>query len=689
MRSGQRGATVGVLLLWTTALGAACSAAGDGAADAAVSAPDAAPGLDTTHDATPDAATPDAATPDAGGGWDLVLHGITGATPGVATARLDRSHPGWGGADCLGCHLPSHGGPASAACVACHGDNGAPARPAGHATDGCATCHVARHEGLGFADPDDCAACHRFVPPADGGCARVEETDVVVVGAGGGGLAAAATLALEGLGVTLLEQHTKVGGCMTAFERGEYRFEVSLHAMGGLNPGGRTRALFERLGIGDRVVPVAADPLYRAQVGDALLDVPADADAWRERLKERYPAEAEGLDGLFQLFRDVDEAMDALVAWQQGDRTALDALAAEKPAVVARILGYMDATLGEVLADYVSDPELKAFVAQLACYAGAEPSRLSAALFVSMWNSYHSGGFHNFVGGSQSVSDALADVVRENGGRVRLGARVSRIVVTGEGADARATEVRTDDGVCYRPQYVISNASPPATVALVGREALPADWVARVDAAPEAFSIHVVYLGLDGEFTGYFGGTHEWILQDVPDMDAPVTAAGECAPERSILLLANYSVLDPTAAPEGHNVLTLTAGLDYECAEQWHAADRGAYEEFKRDVARVAIERAGRLLPALDRHIEVLEVGAPRTIEAFTLNPRGTIYGSEPTPANSLLQRLPQETPIPNLFLAGAWTFPGPGQAAVLQSGELAARKVLALARPAAPPRAP
>ena len=82
----------------------------------------------------------------------------------------------------------------------------------------------------------------------------------------------------------------------------------------------------------------------------------------------------------------------------------------------------------------------------------------------------------------------------------------------------------------------------------------------------------------------------------------------------------------------------------------------------------------------LDEHGHlVVEVGAPRTIQGFTLNPRGTIDGSEPTPSNSLMSRLPQDTPIPNLFLAGAWTFPGPGQASVLQSGEMAAKKILAI----------
>ena len=34
-----------------------------------------------------------------------------------------------------------------------------------------------------------------------------------------------------------------------------------------------------------------------------------------------------------------------------------------------------------------------------------------------------------------------------------------------------------------------------------------------------------------------------------------------------------------------------------------------------------------------------------------------------------MMKRLPQETPIDNLYLAGAWTFPGGKQSSVLVSG--------------------
>jgi phytoene dehydrogenase-like protein len=55
----------------------------------------------------------------------------------------------------------------------------------------------------------------------------------------------------------------------------------------------------------------------------------------------------------------------------------------------------------------------------------------------------------------------------------------------------------------------------------------------------------------------------------------------------------------------------------------------------------------------------------------------GSLYGWSFTEDQSLWNRLPQETPVKNLILAGAWTFPGGGQSTVLLSGYTAGGIVL------------
>ena len=72
--------------------------------------------------------------------------------------------------------------------------------------------------------------------------------------------------------------------------------------------------------------------------------------------------------------------------------------------------------------------------------------------------------------------------------------------------------------------------------------------------------------------------------------------------------------------------------------------------------------------------IRYREASTPLTNFHYTRNPRGAIEGYENTPANSGLGWLPHETPITNLFLAGAWTNSG-GMNPAISSGMEAAQR--------------
>ena len=110
--------------------------------------------------------------------------------------------------------------------------------------------------------------------------------DVIVIGAGGGGLGAASQLARAGKKVLVIEQHYRPGGYMTDFKRGDYTFEVSLHAMDNLNPGRVIETLLKDMGIYDKLKPVKGDPIYRSYYPDAsTFDLPADVEKWKRGLR--------------------------------------------------------------------------------------------------------------------------------------------------------------------------------------------------------------------------------------------------------------------------------------------------------------------------------------------------------------------------------------------------------------------
>lgn len=69
--------------------------------------------------------------------------------------------------------------------------------------------------------------------------------------------------------------------------------------------------------------------------------------------------------------------------------------------------------------------------------------------------------------------------------------------------------------------------------------------------------------------------------------------------------------------------------------------------------------------------IEVREAATPLTNWRYTGNTHGAIYGFEQSMENAFMNRIDNRTPIPGLYLAGAWGNPGGGFAGALRSGQM------------------
>ena len=602
---------------------------------------------------------------------------ISSATPGVATATLTETHSGWKKTDCFTCHAEAHDfGFETPQCITCHGDNGAPRRSSGHDNADCSSCHEGQHAQMQFQAPKDCRMCHGYEAPQGNACPSTESFDVVVIGAGGGGLSTAAKLARSGMSVAVLEQHYKVGGCMGTFRRGDYNFEVSLHAMDGLEPpDGMNLKMFEELGIADKVARVKLDPMYVSTFPGLTLEIPADFETYRQLLMTTFPEQADSVNRLFDDMKAYDKVFNAIYSLQDGMNLQAIWTILSNLGTTLKFAAYLNKTVSELLAEYNFDDRFVSVWTQLALFLGVEPSRLSAMMFIVMWNNYHLHGFYYFEGGSGAVADALAEVVEENGGTVRTGARATKIDIE----NGRAVRVRTQDDGCYEGRYIVSNANAIDTLEnMVGEQYLPPDYLAALDNMDIGLSVFVVYLGVDHDFGEIFGNSHEIMFSSTFDTDENMDYIRSGDLDHAPGAIANYSAVDPTAAPAGKSSMQVISQLPYDWRDNW-AWDQGydAYVKLKTEAAWKLIERAENYLPGLTDHIEVMEVGTPRTVQNYTLNPLGTIFGWDHTIDQSLDRRLQNQTPIENLYLAGAWTMPGAGQSAVLQSGILVSDMIL------------
>jgi len=499
---------------------------------------------------------------------------------------------------------------------------------------------------------------------------RRDAYDAIVVGGGFGGLAAAALLARAGKRALLIERHDRVGGYGHAFRRSRYRFDSAVHLIGGCAPagdasGGLVARLLGALGLGERAPLLPVDPIYDARYPDLSLRAPAGLDAFVEAHAARFPAQAGGLRS-FAL--DCQRIRDELAL-------SAEAAAAGSPPAAAlerlpTLRRHHRSTLARVLDEHLSDPRARAALATLWPYLGLPPERASFLYFATMLLSYVADGARYCRGTFQALADQLAGVVEASGGEVLLRAEVRRIVVE----EGRVRGVVLEHGQRIEAPAVVSNADLRQTaLELIGREHFPGRWLARLQRLEPSVSAFVVYgaTSLDLRAAGLAHETFRFA-----GFDHGESFARALEGEPSWLTLTAPTLADPTLAPPGEHLFVLTTLLGYQPPARW-----------RRDKARLTerlLELADSVVPGLGAATTFAEGGTPRTLERYTRNDSGALYGFALSPDQVGPGRPAATTPLPGLTLAGHWTQPGGGVYGVLASGVEAARIVLGLPTQAA-----
>jgi prolycopene isomerase len=506
-----------------------------------------------------------------------------------------------------------------------------------------------------------------------------ERVDAVVVGAGLGGLAAAVTLAGTGRKVLVLEQSSLPGGYASGFQRGPYRFDTALHALNGLAPGGGVDEMYKGLGIWERLRLHRLDPLYVMRGPGHEIVAHADSFLYEAELIRYFPDEADGIRAYLD---------DALAVYRDTRRLATDIAEGRKPTMETILTRYpamvraSGETWDQMMSRHVADRNARIALGALWGYFGLPPSQLAAVIGAAAATGYHQYGGWYPEGGAQSISQALTQVLRERGGEMRFGQLVDALHFEGD----RVAVVTTREGLRIEAGLVISNASAPTTMLdLVGRDRVPGDYAAKVERPTRPFSTFSVFLGLDRDLCAEHGLAHELFVDPGFDADAAWQASQQGDWDRTWIAVTDYTRVDPGCAPAGHGVVVLTTQAGWEYEDMWGTGGDLAdyhqnprYLELKDGVADVLVARAEESLPGLTAAIRERVVSTPLTNFHYTRNPGGAIEGYENSVPYSGLGSLPQQTPVPNLLLAGAWTNSG-GMNAAMGSGVAAARRALAL----------
>ncbi|HEY9115288.1 MAG TPA: NAD(P)/FAD-dependent oxidoreductase [Bacteroidales bacterium] len=496
--------------------------------------------------------------------------------------------------------------------------------------------------------------------------------DVIVIGAGLGGLTAGARLARNGKKVLVVEQHNIPGGCATTFKRKDIIVEVGLHEMDGLDDFDSKKDIFEGLGIFKNVEFIRLPEFYRYKNPNIDFVMPDDADEAKAKLIDKFPDEEKGIHNYFKQIRGIRKEIPKLPRAWFWRFVKLPFF----PLLYPHVVRNAKKTIGSFLDENIQNEDLKLLLTANLSYYGDDPYTLSMLYFATAQDGYYAGGWY-IKGGSQKLSDYLASCITNNGGEVLYRHLVEEILVKGNkaiGIVYRKKSKEETERITAKAKNIIANNAVP-TLAKMLPQAQSLVLSEKIKSLEHSCSIITLYLGFNKTPKSMGNKCYSTFLanDDVKTLPDFARDLKHAAWEKRHMIFVDYSQVDAGLAPEG-KALGVMASTDY--AKDWENLSKEDYKKKKEEVCQVFIGRLEKLIPGIKEHIEFYELGTAKTIERYTLNPAGAIYGFAQTLPQAGYNRFGQTMPIKNLHVASAWGFPGGGFTGAIISGFLTSLKI-------------
>ncbi|NUB46240.1 NAD(P)/FAD-dependent oxidoreductase [Fertoebacter nigrum] len=490
--------------------------------------------------------------------------------------------------------------------------------------------------------------------------------DAIIIGGGTNGLACAARLAASGRRVTVLEAAPAMGGGASTVEFAPgYRVSGLAHLVLNLDPRVVQGMDLARHGLGYATTNLATTAL--SATGDHLrLDGPFGAHA--PGLSEADRAAWAALRSRLLAFARVLAPFNAMAPPRIARRAGNDTLRLAKLGLGVRALGKEEfreflrmilINVADVLEDDLTDDRLRgalAFDATLGAWLG--PRSPNSLILLLNRLAGAQGALAVPQGGMGAVAGAMTRAATAAGVALRCGAKVARVLVTGDAASG----VMLDTGEELHAPLVISAINPRVTFQrLVGPQHLDAGFFTRtghIRSRGGAAKLHLALKGLP-DFRGADPTTRLVIAPSVGVVENAFNAVKYAeVPDAPVMEVILPSAHGTGMAPDGCHSLSAIVQFAPHAPENPDAARAQMLEAALRQLEAHAPGLRGLIL-----HAELL---MPYDIAAkFGMEGGNWHHGELAVEQMLFLRPLPEAaqyaTPLPGLWLAGAGSHPGGG----------------------------
>jgi len=491
-----------------------------------------------------------------------------------------------------------------------------------------------------------------------------EKYDVIVAGAGMGGLTAAALLAKRGFKTLLLEKEDQVGGYVVSFKRHGCILDATGAFVGGCHEGGEFYQILNEIGAPKEIEFIPIHHVRNIYPGFEVHLRPGGSHSYTDALFDLFPQEEKGLKTYLSMVERIGEEIKSY-----SEITTIQKIFF--PFYFRNLVRFHRSSHQTILDHLFKGEEIKMALHSLP--VTEPPSRLSFLFLAVMINKALIEGVFYPKGGMGKISEAMANAFLRSGGEIRLQTAVDQILVK----DGRVEGVLTKGGERFQAPRVISNINPNLSVKMLPVESRK-PFAKKWSGLEYSLSCFVLYLATDLDLRGmglpYF--TYLRFLSDLEEEDR-ILRKGEI-PQNPTMMVSIPTTLDPSLAPPGQHILSVLINVPYHYQGKWGGGDPEKYRRIKEDFSqRILHQLESKLIPGLRNHLLFYEAATPLTLERYTGNELGAMYGLASTPQQVGNLRPPHQTPIPGLYQVGHYTRPSHGIVGASLSGFIAARIIL------------
>lgn len=486
----------------------------------------------------------------------------------------------------------------------------------------------------------------------------------LVIGAGLGGLAVAMRLGAKGYCVTVLDRLDRAGGRGSSLSQDGHRFDLGPTIV---------------------TVPQLYEDLWAACGRDFHRDVdlrplsPFYEIRWQDGTRFRASSDTEAMKAEVAKINPSD--VKGYARFLRGSQArykvgfeGLMTLPMHKIWETVKVLPQFarlraDKSIYAYAKSCVKDEKLRQALSFHPLFIGGDPMHVTS-MYALVGYLEMEFGVHYAMGGVQAIADAMAGVVREQGGVIRQNAEVDEILIEG----GKATGVRLTTGEQIAAPLIVSNADAGHTYTHLLRNHPKRRWTPkRLKKSRWSMGLYVWYFGTKGtagkwadvgHHTIAMGPRYNGLLDDI-------FMKGKL-PDDMSLYIHRPSLTDPSVAPAGDDtfyVLSPVPHLGWDKAVDWQT-EEPIYRE------KVAAE-VEKIMPGFRDHIVTETVFTPETFRDRYLSPNGSGFSVEPRILQSAWFRphnISEEAR--GLFLVGAGTHPGAGVPGVVGSADVVSQLV-------------